>query len=79
VLLTVLTGANHLWDLPQVNCWTRVLLGRGVAGLFLVCLSCLARFCVGFSFRVGCVLGVFLFQGLEKSLRLSETLVVWLV
>jgi hypothetical protein len=27
--------------------------------------------CVEFSFRAGCVLGVFLFQGIEKSLRLS--------
>jgi hypothetical protein len=33
----------------------------------------------GFSFRVGCVLGVVLFQGLEKSLRLSRTLVVRLL
>jgi hypothetical protein len=38
VLLTGLTGANHLWDLPRVICWTRVFLGRGVAGQFLVCL-----------------------------------------
>jgi hypothetical protein len=37
------------------------------------------RFCVGFSFRAGRVLGVFLFQGLEKSLRLSGTLVVRLL
>jgi hypothetical protein len=36
-------------------------------------------FCVGFSFCVGCVLGVFLFQGLEKSLRLSGTLVARLL
>jgi hypothetical protein len=35
-----------------------------------------ARLCVGFSFRAGCVLGVFLSQSLEKSLRLSGTLVV---
>jgi hypothetical protein len=41
--------------------------------------GCFARFCVGFSFRAGCVLGVFLFQGLEKSLRLSGTLVVRLL
>jgi hypothetical protein len=32
-----------------------------------------------FSFRAGCVLGVFLFQGLEKSLRLSRMLVVQLL
>jgi hypothetical protein len=42
-----------------------VSLGRGVAGLFLV--------------PFGVVLGVFLFQGLEKSLRLSGTLVVHLL
>jgi hypothetical protein len=41
--------------------------------------SCFVRFCVGFSFLAGCVLGVFLFQGLEKSLRLSGTLVVRLL
>jgi hypothetical protein len=39
VLLTGLTGAYHLWDLPRVNCWTLVSLGRGVAALFLVCLE----------------------------------------
>jgi hypothetical protein len=37
------------------------------------------RLSVGFSFRAGCVLGVFLFQGLEKSLKLSGTLVVRLL
>jgi hypothetical protein len=41
--------------------------------------SWFVRFCVGFSFRAGWVLGVFLFQGLEKSLRFSGTLVVWLL
>jgi hypothetical protein len=41
--------------------------------------SCFVRFCVGFSFRAGCVLGVFKFQGLEMSLRLSGTLVVGLL
>jgi hypothetical protein len=35
--------------------------------------------CVGFSFRAGCVLGVFLFQGLDKSPRISRTLVVRLL
>jgi hypothetical protein len=39
MLLTGLTGANHLWDFPRVNCWTRVSLGRGVAGLFFVYLE----------------------------------------
>jgi hypothetical protein len=37
VLLTDLTGANNLWDLPRVIYWTHVFLGRGVAGQFLVC------------------------------------------
>jgi hypothetical protein len=41
--------------------------------------SCFVRFCVGFFFRAGCVLEVFLFQGLEKSLRLSGMLVVRLL
>jgi hypothetical protein len=35
---TGLTGASHLWDLPRVNCLTRVSLDLGAAGLFLVCL-----------------------------------------
>jgi hypothetical protein len=41
--------------------------------------SCFVRFCVGFFFLAGCVLGMFLFQGLKKSLRLSGTLVVRLL
>jgi hypothetical protein len=77
--LTGLTGVSHLWDLPWVNCLTRVSLGLGAAGQFLVCLECFVRFCVEFSFRAGCVLRVFLFQGLEKSLRLSGTFVVQLL
>jgi hypothetical protein len=40
---------------------------------------CFAWFCEGFFFLVRWVLGVFLFQGLEKSLRLSETFVVRLL
>jgi hypothetical protein len=36
---TGLTGASHLWDLPRVNCMTRVSLGLGAAGQFLVCLE----------------------------------------
>jgi hypothetical protein len=39
VLLTGLTGASHLWDLPWVNCLTRVSLGLGAAGQFLGCLE----------------------------------------
>jgi hypothetical protein len=41
--------------------------------------SFFVKFCVEFSFRVGCVLGMFLFHGLEKSLRLFGTLVVRLL
>jgi hypothetical protein len=37
--VTGLTGVGHLWDLPRVNCLTRVSLGRGAAGQFLVCLE----------------------------------------
>jgi hypothetical protein len=37
--LTGLTGVDHLWDLPRVKCLTRVSLGRGAAGQFLVCLE----------------------------------------
>jgi hypothetical protein len=40
---------------------------------------CFARFCEEFLFLAGCVLGVFLFQGLEKSLRLSGTFAVRLL
>jgi hypothetical protein len=79
VLLTGLTGASHLWFASGVLldscvfgswcCWS-------VLGLFGVVLL---GFVYGFSFRAGCVLGAFLFQGLEKSLRLSRTLVVWLL
>jgi hypothetical protein len=44
VCVTGLTGVCHLWDLPRVNCLTRVSLGRGAAGVFLVSLEvfCLA-------------------------------------
>jgi hypothetical protein len=41
--------------------------------------SCFARFCVGFFFHADCVLGVFLFHGLEKLLRLYGTFVVRLL
>jgi hypothetical protein len=30
--VTGLTGVCHLWDVPRVNCLTRVSLGRGAAG-----------------------------------------------
>jgi hypothetical protein len=36
---TGLTDASHLWDLPRVTYLTRVSLGLGAAGLFLVCLE----------------------------------------
>jgi hypothetical protein len=60
-----LTGVSHLWDFPRVNCLTRVSLGLGAAGQFLVCLELFVRLCVVFSFRAGRVLSVVLFQGLE--------------
>jgi hypothetical protein len=41
--------------------------------------SCFARLCVGLFCFAGCVLGEFWFQGLEKSLSLSGTFVVWLL
>jgi hypothetical protein len=37
--LTGLTSVGHLWDLPRVNCLTRVALGRGAAVQFLVYLE----------------------------------------
>jgi hypothetical protein len=40
-----------------VNYLTRVSLGLGAAGQFLICLDLFFRFCVGFSFLAGCVLG----------------------
>jgi hypothetical protein len=39
MLLTGLTGVSHLWDLPHVNYLTRVSLGLGAVGQFLVCLE----------------------------------------
>jgi hypothetical protein len=36
---TGLTGASLLWDLPRVNYLTRVSLGLGATGQFLVCLE----------------------------------------
>jgi hypothetical protein len=41
--------------------------------------SCFGRLCVEFFFLASYVLGVFLFQGLEKSLRFSEMFVVLLL
>jgi hypothetical protein len=76
VLLTGLTGVSPLWDLSQVIFLTRVSLGRVGAGQFLAGEGVLLGFCEGFFFLAGCVLGVFLFQCLEKSLRLSRTFVV---
>jgi hypothetical protein len=54
-----------LWDLPHVICLIRVSFGRIAAGQFF--------------FLAGCVLGVFLFQSLEKSLRLPGMFVVRLL
>jgi hypothetical protein len=50
-------------------CWS--VLGR-FGGVFV-------RLCVEFFFLAGCVLEVFLFQCLKKSLRLSGTFVVRLL
>jgi hypothetical protein len=60
---TGLTGASHLWDLPLLNCLTRVSLGLGATGMLLVCLElvCLVlcriflpcRLCVGGVFVPG--------------------------
>jgi hypothetical protein len=44
MLVTGLTGVCLVWDLPWVNCLTRVSLGRVVAGQFLVVLEV---FCLG--------------------------------
>jgi hypothetical protein len=77
--VTSLTGVCYLWDLPGVNWLTPVSLGRGAAGQFLVCLELFCFVLCRVSFRAGYVLGVFLFQGLKKSLRLSGTLVVRLL
>jgi hypothetical protein len=79
VLVTGLTGASPLWDLSRVICLTRVSLGRVGSGQFLSGLRCFARFCEGFFFLAGYVLGVFLFQSLEKSLLLSGTFFVRLL
>jgi hypothetical protein len=58
-----------------VNYLTRVFLGCGVAGRFLIC-SEGSAVCEGLFFLAGCVFVVFWFQGLEKSLRLCGTFVV---
>jgi hypothetical protein len=62
-----------------VNCLTPVSLSLGAAGQFLVCLGlfCLVLCRVFLPCRL--CFGVVLFQGLEKSLRLSGTLVVRLL
>jgi hypothetical protein len=78
--LTGLTGVRDRSDRCRpLNCLTRVSLGRGATGQFLVCLELFCQALCRVSFRAGCVLGVFLVQGLEKSLRLSGTLVVQLL
>jgi hypothetical protein len=67
-------ASGELLDSCVFGLWVLVLL---VSSWFVW--SWFVRFCVGFSFHAGCVLGVFLFQGLVKSFRLSVTLVVWLL
>jgi hypothetical protein len=61
--LTGLTGVCHLWDLPRVNYLTRVFLGRGVAGRFLICSEGFASVCEGLFFIAGCVFGGVLVPG----------------
>jgi hypothetical protein len=60
MLVTGPTSVSHLWDLPRVSCLTRVSLGHGVAGQFLVCLElfCLVLCRVFFLCRL-CFGGVF--------------------
>jgi hypothetical protein len=60
MLLTGLTGASHLWDLPWVNCLTRVSFGLGAAGQFLVCLGLVCQvLCRAFLLCRLCFGGVF--------------------
>jgi hypothetical protein len=56
-----------------------VSLGCFSAGHFLAVLDVFWLALCWFFFRACCVLRVFLFQGLEKSLRLSGTFVVLLL
>jgi hypothetical protein len=61
--MTGLTCVGHLWDLPRVDCLTRVSLGCGAAGQFLVYLELFCydlcrvflpcRFCFGSVFVPG--------------------------
>jgi hypothetical protein len=84
---TSLTGALDGSDqcAPFVGFVSGEFLGLCVLGL-CCCWSILswfgvllARLCEVFFFLAGCVLGLFLFQGLEKSLRLLGTFVVRLL
>jgi hypothetical protein len=84
---TSLTGALDQSDRcePFVGFALGELLNPCVFGLCW-CWSVLGKFwrcfgwlCVGFFFRASCVLRVLLFQGLEKSLKLSGTFVVRLL
>jgi hypothetical protein len=84
--LTGLTGVRDRsdWYRPLVGFASGELLDSCVLGSWC-CWSVLglfgvvARLRVEFSFHAGCVLEVFLFQALDKSLRLSGTLVVRLL
>jgi hypothetical protein len=86
VVLTGLTGAFDRSDRCEslVGFASGELLDSCVQVLVLLVSSwsvwsCFVRFCVELSFCAGCVSRVFLFQGLEKSLRLSVMLVVRLL
>jgi hypothetical protein len=62
-----------------VSCFSHVSLVRVGSGQFLAGWRCFVWLCDGFFFLAGFVLGLFLFQGLEKSLRLSGMLVMQLL
>jgi hypothetical protein len=73
-LLWALCGICLGWTTWSVRLWVVLLLVSSWQVW-----RCFVRLCVGFFFFTGCVLEVFLFQGLEKSLGLSGTLVVRLL
>jgi hypothetical protein len=79
VRVTDLTGVCLLWDLPRVSSLSRVSLDRVGSGQFLAGLEvfCFASCRVFLPCRLCFRLS--LFQGPEKSLRLSRTYVVLLL
>jgi hypothetical protein len=79
MLLTGLTGVSPLWDLPRVSCLIRVSLGCVGAGQFLAVLEVFWLALCRVLLPCRLCFGDVLFQGLEKSLRLSGTFVVRLL